>query len=287
MYIFISLFLHLPINFLFNNNIQITLQCRCLYIIILLLVSCVDDTTELEFLDGGPQVVIEGIITDVPSASFVRVMHTTSSEDTFRCQPLSSARILISEEGQPADTFHHTADGYYRSFAFCGEVHKQYTLNVTLNGQRYSATSYMPPHVTLDSMSYEPSSSDKDQTAYQVRIWGRRPSMNFDSYYRIRLLVNDTLMASASGLIVLADEHIKDFRGISLSNTFAPKDKVTVQVFSLTHELFYYFTDLMLSSNASIETMYNYPVNPQSNLSNGALGYFQVSSMATDSIFLP
>ena len=59
-----------------------------------------------------------------------------------------------------------------------------------------------------------------------------------------------------------------------------------VEMYSITREAFIYYNDLFNLINNDGGMFTPPPANPRSNVSNGALGYFQVSALDTASIIV-
>ena len=74
--------------------------------------------------------------------------------------------------------------------------------------------------------------------------------------------------------------------GIPLPVLYGPSDQARIEVFSLSRGAFVFYRDLqkLLANDGGMFA--NPPANPRSNLSNGALGFFQVSAVQSGELVI-
>jgi hypothetical protein len=150
------------------------------------------------------------------------------------------------------------------------------------------AVSKLLPVSTIDSLIYEITDSlTSTAKEYKIVVYAGLTSHDYTSYYKIKLYKNDTLYNSYRDLLIFDDVYLKSFQNVELGETYRSGDKVKVEVFSLTHEVYTYFEELSGLTNGNLNSIYFYPQNPETNISNGALGIFQASSVSSNEITLP
>jgi len=192
--------------------------------------------------------------------------------------PVTNATVIISDNTGKADTLSHTTDGNYVTSTLQGVIGRTYTLNVTVDGKKYTSKSTMPDSVGIDSLYFKKSPFGRG-TLVTLDIMNQPGKEN---YYRVIHFENDV---QATGFSVFS-ENTNDVEKISYSfmpttdNTRnAPQklekgDVITVWLECIDKGVFEYFRTANREGGQNAS-----PANPVSNISDGALGYFNACTV--------
>jgi hypothetical protein len=270
---------------------------RKIYTLIMMIVtlSC-DEVIQLDPEQTDQKIVIEALVTDDPDLNYVRI---TSNVDFYyqgKIPGISGASILVLDDIGNVydfveyDTSNPDSSGYYfPQPAFTGIINNTYTLDVTLNGITYSATEPMLPNFELDSLSVrkdpDPGQDDiEDNLLYNVLFYGFEPQETKDYYY-FEFFANDELLRNEADVFISDDIFLAGkISGLEFPFNYALGDSATIRVFSISRKVYLFYSELASVLGNDGGMFSPPPANPLTNLSNGALGVFQVSSVKKKSI---
>jgi hypothetical protein len=152
--------------------------------------SC-DTEPELEFLSYQPRLVIDGWI---EQDGYPKVILTSSmsyfdvlDSATVRKLVITTAKVVVSDGVNEEILTLKRDENYFPPFVYTGtelkgETGKTYTLTVTIRGEKYSATTVIPPVAELDKIWYE-TIPDKDTIGY---IYGQfTDDPETENFYRV------------------------------------------------------------------------------------------------------
>jgi hypothetical protein len=237
--------------------------------------------------EADSEIVIEAPLQNGPQDFTVRVSKTGAYFGSNTNPTVSNAVVQLSDDQGNFYPVPSIGNGLYQA-AVTGVVNRLYTLSVTVDGESYSAQSFMLPGVDLDSLSqeYVAETSFSDEY-YDVFMRFQEPG-GVDNYYRFVNYVNGVETPINEDLMVL-DDKIFDggYAKLPVFNVdFDPGDTVLIELRHLNEASFDYFNSLFdilnVTGGASAA-----PGNPISNWNNGALGHFSAFSVDTASIILP
>jgi hypothetical protein len=240
------------------------------FLSILALTSC-EEVIEIETKQQEPVVVIEATITDRTERQTVYLSQTVAFNESFRTIPVRNATVTVTEVGGPTLTFTEDQPGVYRSIVFKGGYGKTYNLSVSVNGKTYTATSKMPNKVSLDSLSVSEVTFFGETRKY-VKAHYQDPANEVNAYRYILTINGETL----KNFFVDSDRFNN---GNYVDNTIfndEPEiksgDEIMIDFQNITPEIYrYFFAITQIGGNGGPPVA---PSNPDTNLSNGALGYF-------------
>jgi len=257
--------------------------------------SC-DEVIQLDPEQTDQKIVIEALVTDDPDLNYVRI---TSNVDFYyqgKIPGISGASILVLDDIGNVydfveyDTSNPDSSGYYfPQPAFTGIINNTYTLDVTLNGITYSATEPMLPNFELDSLSVrkdpDPGQDDiEDNLLYNVLFYGFEPQETKDYYY-FEFFANDELLRNEADVFISDDIFLAGkISGLEFPFNYALGDSATIRVFSISRKVYLFYSELASVLGNDGGMFSPPPANPLTNMSNGALGVFQVSSVKKKSI---
>ncbi len=270
-----------------------------------LVVAC-DSPFDLNIEQTPAKVVIEGLITNESKRHYVRVS-TTKEYGKSGASPIVNDAIVtvVDDQGNEFDFIHNDTgesdlDGYYfPATAFAGQIGNIYTMTVQLDGSTYTASDELLRVTAVDSLSVEvnedirdldpanlPHNIDFDEF-YSIFFFAKEPQDTKD-FYLFKFYKNGELVKDSETDIYFAEdtfvgENIYDIEGAGL---YALEDTATVEFYSLTRAGFVYYTDMFNVLNNDGGMFGAVPSNPRTNITGGALGYFQTSAVSNRSIIV-
>jgi hypothetical protein len=253
--------------------------------------SC-QKVVSIDLNNANPQMVAEAVVTNGPGPYTVTL---TRSGDYFTPSlyfpPVTHAFVTIADNLGLTDTLRETTGGIYRTSVLHGGEGRTYSLRVVADGKEYDAVSTMPSRVPIDTLvALHSRESDGDQV-YNLYVFFRDPPEP-GNYYRMNLRVSvpispDSIDGRRYHLYndKLTNGNEAAVR-IRMRNYFQPGDTVWVDLLSIDKASYDYFNTLnnILTSNRSPTSLA--PANPNTNLTNGALGYFAAYSVDSKMLIL-
>lgn len=232
--------------------------------LILIHFSCYRDVIDLDLKDIGSHVVIEGIITDLSGPYTVKISKPVYFLSAGEFLPISDAEVIITDDSGNSETLQEGSDGYYQTHNLQGLSGKTYSLNVSIEGEEYTAISTMPEAIELDSIEF---------ISYgQVSIicYFTDPA-GVKNYCRLKVFQNGELAYT-----YLYQDRYSDGQQIVVDDIdilFNRGDHVEIQFLTIDKATFEYF-ETINDAQVTLVTLYN----PKTNLSNNALGYFSAQT---------
>ena len=266
------------------------------YIILLIissvaLVAC-EKTVILDVNQSQPRVIIEGQVTNRPGYQYVKVTWSSGFYSTEQSPRIENAAVSVSDDaGNHYDFIHNPggdADsaGYYRpAQPFVGVIGRTYHLSVQVEENVFEASDLMSPVTSIDSLASkinedEEKDPDKVGKIYEVLMFAKEPPATTD-YYLFKFYRNDSLTVYTDTDIYFADDEFlgEEIDGIPSPVYYAPGDLARVEMYSISREGYVFYNDLQRLLNNDGGLFGQPPSNSRTNLSNGALGFFQASAM--------
>lgn len=259
---------------------------RNIYIILfLILFAACEKVIDIDLNSTDPQIVIEGVITDKPGPYTVKISQTTDYFNPSQNPMLSNAYVVISDNEGNSEVLLESEPGIYQTSTIQGVIGRTYSLSVNIDGDIFNASSYLPELTPIDSLGYDesPSPFGKNDNNYLITCYFRDVK-DVENYYRVRLYKNSVLAEE----INLLDDQLLDGEDIDYGNLrdeIEWNDTVTIELMNIDSELYDYYNTLNTILNDRGMTSAT-PSNPNSNISNGALGYFAAYSSVMDTIII-
>jgi hypothetical protein len=252
----------------------------------MLTVSC-QEVVEIDVNEGGAKLVVDGLITNNMGESYIKL---STTQDLFSAEEppkVSDATVTISDNLGNSFSFNLTEPGLYQNTSFQGIEGRDYTLLINYSGQNYSATSTLLPVSDIDSLKYAylPKTTFTKE-GYHVFLFAKEPK-NETNFYRFLVYENDSLYNGTFDLFVRSDEIVDEYiMGADMGYVFQKGDTVKIEMQSLTKHAYEYYTNLLnvLSNDGGLFS--SPPVNPKTNLSNGAIGIFRASGSSAKEIII-
>ena len=244
-------------------------------------VSCHQDVINIDLTEIGSQIIIEGSITDRDGPYTIKISRTGSHFRQGDYPPVTEAVVRLSDNAGHSETLVQTEPGIYKTHRTQGIPGRTYTLEVSVEGEAYSASSTMPRPIALDSLSYI---KDSRRVAFVSCYFTDHKDV--DDYCRFKIYRNGDMLNDdynlyhgkyTDGEQVVMDE---------FNNMFYLNDYVRIELLTIDKAMYEYWStlDSLLDKDFDgdeVDTVF-FPLtlfNPSSNLSNNALGYFSAHTM--------
>ena len=243
----------------------------------------------VDLTNETPQLVIQGLITDSIGPYKIYLNKSGSYFNQPKLPPVSHAIVVITDNTGTVDTLKERLPGLYFTSRIRGIPGRTYTLVVVSENKRYTAVTTMHNHVVIDSLILEKSQSrgfgfggngGKD-TRVDIHCIFKDPLEK--NFYRIKITTNDTINTMSYRLY---DDQYTNGKTTDLQVGRARVGDVSfVELISLDNTTYEYYRTLrdILRSNPIFGST---PANPNTNLTNGALGYFGAYAVASKRIVI-
>lgn len=242
--------------------------------------GCYEPSEHTAFDKGEQVVVIEGSITNIDSMSTVIVTRTVDATDTVDCEYIDNAIVYLRDDYGNSAQLEYVVDGIYQTTEIEGIIGHNYLLTVDVDGERYSSIEKMPNQVYIDSIlvEYKDSYTIFDTIGYYVSIFS---TQNADTlqYYRIEVEKNGKRLNGYSNMWLFEDSHLTDIFKMVIPYKFEVGDSVVINVYSLSANVYEYFSGLSKQFTTNFSNIQPPLTNPESNIRPTALGCFQASSI--------
>jgi hypothetical protein len=263
-----------------------------LFFAAVVLTSC-EETIVLDVNQVEPKIVIEGIVTDKPGYQMVKVTRSKGFYTNGKTPRITNAVVTVSDNLGETITFTHNPRNhpdstgiYLPSSDFVGKIGRTYTLKVNADGKDFTASDKLLPVISMDSLKYQINDFEEEDPEIEGRIYEllmyARENQNEKNFFLFKFYRNDSLTYNNDTDIYYSDDELlaENINGATSPVYYSIGDDATVEVFSLSKVGYVYFNDLSSILNGDGGGMFGpIPSAPRTNLSNGAIGFFQVSAI--------
>ncbi len=249
--------------------------------------SACQRVVSIDLNKADPHIVIEGVVTDGPGPYTVSITKTGSYFEPALVFPtVSGATVVLSDNAGTSDTLQETLPGKYVSSHLTGVEGRTYHLSVMAEGKEYDGSSVMPSKVRIDSVYTTVLRAPDGDRGYNIFVQFKDPPVQ-GNYYRVIVHTNLMPPDSVTGqrYLLVSDKLLNGNEAtyqIRARRNIDPGDTLTVALLSVDRATYDYYTTLrnILSFDRSPTALA--PANPNTNLSNGSLGYF--AALTGDSV---
>src|ERR1035437_2376425 len=260
-----------------------------LSILMLLLFSGCQKVINVDLNEAAPHIVIEGLVSDQRGPYTVTISKSGSYFNQPVLQMVSGAQVIITDSFGTLDSLREISAGVYLTSRTKGVPGRTYTLKVVSENQEYDGTSTMLSHVDIDSLPLVKSTSERldlggnnrNPNHVEIHCFFKDPVEK--NFYRLKVFKNDSINTQNYRLY---DDQYTNGEESELRVAYATVgDTFRVELLSLdqsTYEYYRTLSDLLFTNPIFGST----PANPNSNLSNGALGYFGACAVSTRTIII-
>jgi hypothetical protein len=230
--------------------------------------------------DSDRKYVIEGSVVQGVDSVMVRVTRTTSFFDTAGPEAITDADVTLILPDGSERALDHVSDGYYKAIDIDAQPNATYRLRVIADGQTFTASSFMPEPVTIDSLTYRPLQN----------FFGPPPAgppkfnvfLNFQdplarNYYRAVYVRNGNEQDNL-GDIQLFDDELTNGNYIEIpifNQNYKLGDTAYVALQTMDEEVYTFLETFVSAASADAGSPFSAaPDNPISNIQGGAIGIF-------------
>ena len=255
--------------------------------LIILLTSC-ENVIEIDLDYMKPKLVIDGVINDFDSQCIIKLSKTTDYFNQNTNPAVSGAAVTLTDNAGKVIKLNEIEPGKYLGECVQAKSNVNYTLNILSDGDEYVAEATIPQKVNIDSITcnYNPESIFYE-VGYVVTCHLTDPEESHN-FYRLKTYnINDKSKAKNS-----KDLYVDDlFNGNKLElpwsyDVYQQNDTVVVELYSLDEQTYDYYKTLFPISGGAEMMSLTTPANPNTNISNGALGYFGAYTISRDTIII-
>jgi hypothetical protein len=243
-------------------------------------VSC-QQVIDIELNDKDAALVIEANVSDQGGPYTVTLTKSVNFSDPNVFPGVSGAFITISDDAGNMDTLVETSAGVYVTNSFQGIPGQTYTVRVVSDGVTYSASSYMPALVTLDSLVVESSGGFGGSQFYIIPQW--QDPVGTGNHYRCIEYVNGERVGAFLYDDVFSDGLVNGQPLLNFETELQSGDTVRVEMQCIDPDVYLYFYSMEQTANNQTAA----PANPESNFDNAALGYFNAHTLSVRTVVIP
>ncbi|MFZ6050722.1 DUF4249 domain-containing protein [Halocola ammonii] len=261
--------------------------------------SCTE-RIDLELNDQeNERLVVEGWITDQEKAHTVELTLTSSYFENQPAPRVMGAEVTISD-GETTWTLSENEPGIYQTTPdVAGEAGKTYTLTIDYEGQTYTATSFMRPVAPVDSMAFEYIDPFEEfgfegDPYYEVKVWTQELAGLGDCYTWF-LEVNGEQQRDTLSELSFVNDDLYD--GNYVANTAIDileigeeanaGDTVYLEQWNIGIKAYDIFNGILTETDWGGGLFDTPPANVETNLSEGAIGYFGAASVSSRTAIIP
>jgi len=237
---------------------------------LIITVSACQKIVNVDLNTSSQKLVIEGVITDSLGPYHVMVTKTGSYFNQPVLPPVTGAFVIITDDHGNTDSLSEKQPGIYFSSKIKGIPGYNYSLKVINENIEYNAITTMKSRVAIDSLTVEETQSSSGNRHRNVICHFHDPKGE-KNYYRVKFYTNGKTNSDSYRLY---DDQYTDGENIDLRAGNAELgDTDVVALMSIDKRAYDYYHTLeeILRTNPFFGST---PANPNTNLTNGALGYF-------------
>jgi hypothetical protein len=258
-----------------------------LFSLTILSTSC-ENVIEIDLDYMKPKLVIEGVINDFDNQCIIKLSKTTYYFNHTTNPTVSDAVILLTDNAGTVVKFNETEPGNYLGECIKAKSNINYTLSILSEGDKYVAKASIPQKVNIDSLTcrYNPESIFYE-VGYVISCHFSDPEET-RNFYRFKAYnINDKSKARNSKELYNDDVYNGNKVVLQWSNNvYQQSDTVVVELYSLDEQTYDYYKTLFPISGGAEMMSFTTPANPNTNISNGALGYFGAYAISRDTIII-
>lgn len=300
--------------FIIHSFIKKYKSCTVKFICIILGLasySCTE-SYDVNFKYREPKLVVDAQLLDIDTINYIRLTLSKSSFQSYQemdgkndsypieyFEPVKDAQVQVIENAENAFIFDNEniniennektkENGYYWSNSLKIKAGNTYTLKINWQNKEYTSSCYVGQVPKIDTVTFElkdaPSiGKDKFKIPY---IWFKDNPATKDYYLFLTnnagngvwsraILDDEFLTPEVQGIDVFKGESILYWINAYPGENF----DVRIEMHSISKEVYEYYKALIGQFRNDGGVYTPSPTSPPSNISNGALGFFRVSTV--------
>jgi hypothetical protein len=276
-------------------------------ILTLTIFSGCETLLDFETPTGLNNITVETELTTELKPWEVRITESQAYSDLDSVGGVETALVIISDDQGFIDTLEHMGQGVYRSTGSRSCIPGRiYSLSINYGGTLYEASDYCRQQYELDTVAayFLPENNGFIRKGWYIFEQADEWEEDGD-YYEWEVYRNDTLLddfgyildedafreSSFFNLNIDRDDPLSGLdQGIlprPFPLRFNPGDNVRVNQFCINKGYYDFLVELQRQQNNTGGPFDSPPANPNSNISNGAYGYFAVKNVVKGSAVVP
>lgn len=259
--------------------------------IAILTVSGCQKVINVDLNVAEPRIVIEGSISDRRGPYTVTISKSGSYFNQPVLAPVSGAAVIITDDFGTSDTLHEEVPGVYLTSKIRGIPGRTYTLKVMSEDQEYTGSSILSSHVNIDSLTLIKNDSQRiffggnnpNETHFEIHCFFKDPPEK--NFYRVKVFRNDSI--NTENYRLYDDQYTNgEETELRVVGRVEAGSTYRIELESLDDKTYGYYRTLsdLLFTNPFFGST---PANPNTNLSNGALGYFGTYAVSSRTMKIP
>jgi hypothetical protein len=253
-----------------------------LFLGILAISSCTK-VIDVDLNEANAITVIEANYSAEDSTVRVLVTQTSNYFDNTAPPTIDNAAVTITDHLGNTTVVPYTGAGNYVLAGYVPIFGTVYTVAVVHDGTTYMASSEMRTPIAQLPIYYEYTEGFFGSNAGYIPFVSYEDPAATEDYTLVRITRNDTLFNELND-IVLNDDKLTNgntfFRPIFLISQV--DDSVSLELRTITKEVFNYFTELQSLTDPSSAA----PANPEFQWTNDALGFFSAYSSSRQNVII-
>lgn len=252
-------------------------------LVVLALGAC-EKVIDVQLEASDKSVVVDAKLYNGTNDFIVVISKTISFFNDAEFESIDDATVTLSSLGGVNETLIAFGDGFYGLSAFDAQIGETYTLDISTEGETYSATTVMPIIPTIDSTYtvFDPGNAFQDP-GYD--IFNKIQDVAGETaYYRMWYSLNDTLQNSLADFLIFDDEFIIEGELFDIplfTARFEAGDRVGMILANMDEPVYRHYETLFNLVQDQGGGNSAAPANPTTNFSNGALGVFGAFATTT------
>lgn len=259
---------------------------------ILLLASCerVPFNPDLDTLNQE-QLVVYGVLGNHPEYRTIELSRTAPYMDASEIETVENASVSVSGPDHTYQ-FTHTQKGRYQAPAeFHAGTDTTYHLRIDIEGEIYEASSTMRKPVNMHSLKVQPDRwEESDAGIYEVTGWVKDNPQE-DEWFVFKYAVNEVLHDSIKVWSHYNDKLTNDqwLEDTMIFGNIDANEGDTIDVYGLSISKIYYDFIQAAEKNRISHNPFSPPggVPVTGNITNNALGIFQISAIVQERVMVP
>lgn len=260
---------------------------KWLYILIIVFFISCEEKVDMDIIPlVNNYLIVEGILTDEYKKQEIKLSKPVSSIGA-RPEMATGATVVVYMD-EIAYPFTETEPGKYMSDSFAVSLRKEYNLSISYEGNEYSSSASSDPVTSFSPLTYYSSVnydslflifgnfSSQEDAMWEIKIdWSQVPG--YENVANKALLYFFTIHT-----VDIAEVFAPEYKHVY----FPSKTVIIQKKYSLTEEHAAFYRTLLSETDWRGGFFDVAPANLPTNMSEGALGYFGVCSVISDTILV-
>lgn len=255
---------------------------------LLLLTSC-EAPYNVDLKQAEIKLAVRASVVTGAGPHYVDLTKSMAYTDNSTPTAVTGAVVTISDDGGQNELLTEAMPGHYVTSTLMGIAGRTYTLTINTNdGKVFKSTEKMETVPPIDSITYKylDKAVGVSEAGYYMSMYAVDPP-NTKNYYRVKMKGNNKIENPKLSEMLVAEDKFANGSNIGVA-FFDPYkvnigETITIQLLSLTKTQYEYYRDVVDQAQSGGSPFSAPAINPKGNISNGALGIFNVSDVSSKS----